>query len=378
MNYERVCALLALRGVSHRLYRALGRFMPPRALTLTITRQCNSHCIMCDIWRLHLRGEELALDDITRFLGSPSFSRLVELDLTGGEPFLRKDLTELIARVVRLKRQHLKALKTVALATNGLLPQLVFATVREILEIIAGEFDLAMICSLDGFGEKHDQIRGTPGAYRNVRHTIEQLQTLASDNPSFWLGVKTTILPLNWDQLPALADFARENGLFHILSPVLFTRERFRNLAKEQELGLLPEYRQGLIALYCETPLRDAYYSHAVVDTLQRGRRNIPCTAATDHFFVEGDGRVFPCPVMNISLGHIGSHSLDDILASPLRKRAAHQAGRSGACRLCLEPGCIRFSQAAEGFSFLRFILGDRGRDRFDKAYNDEGLSKYF
>ncbi len=328
--------------------------------------------------RLGRRQEELPLAVITRFLSHPLFSQLVELDLTRGEPLLRQDLPELVKFVACLKDRTLPNLKTVALASNSLLPEVVARGVEEILAAIQGKFDLALVCSLDGLGEAHDRVRGVAGAYPKVRETLQRLQQIKGKNPNFWLGIKTTILPVNWDQVPGLMGFAREQGLFHILSPVLFTPERFRNLASRDSLDVLPTLRKALIDLYSQESLRDFYYSYVLVDTLTRGRRRVPCTAASDHFFIEGDGTIFPCPLLNLPLGHIQTQALDDILASPRRQKIARQVGHLPACRGCLEPGCIRFSQTSDATGFLKFLLQGHTRARLRTACVSEGLAKYF
>ena len=374
----RACSKLMARGVSYRLRRMSGRPALPRSLTVTITRRCNSRCIMCNIWRLRRNHEELALDEITRFLSSPSFRDLVELDLTGGEPFLRADLPVLVDRICTLKETDLGSLKTLALATNGLVPQRIHGVVRNILFSINGRFDLALVCSLDGIGECHDAVRGVPGAYPKVRETIERLKELTTIGLPFRLGIKTTILPCNWEQIPNLMQFADEQGLFHVLSPVLFTAQRFRNLEQQPQLDLLANYSSQLIQLYSSDQLADCYYSRVVVDTLKSRGRTVLCSAGLDHFFVEGDGRIFPCPLVSIPLGDIRTTRPEELLLSDERSSAAGMAGSFDECKWCLEPGCVRFSQATEGFAFLRFIVGRRGAKRFRREYYDEGLFKYF
>lgn len=374
----RSCSTLVSRGLAYRLQRVLGRPALPRSLTVTITRRCNSRCIMCNIWRLHRTHDELSLDDIIRFLSSPIFRDLVELDLTGGEPSLRPDLPLLVDSVCALKDRYLWNLKTLALATNGLLPQRVQDIVRNILHTINGRFDLAMVCSLDGMGETHDAVRGVPGAYGKARETIARLKELTTLGLPFWLGIKTTILPCNWEQIPNLTRFADEQGLFHVLSPVLFTAQRFRNLEQQPQLDLLANYSPRLVELYSSDQMADCYYSQVVVDTLKRGGRVAPCSAGLDHFFVEGDGSIFPCPLVNLTLGDIRTTRAEELLSSDERRRSARMAGGFPECRWCLEPGCVRFSQASEGFGFLRFIWGRRGAKRFHGEYYDEGLFKYF
>jgi len=244
--------------------------MLPRVLTITVTRRCNSNCIMCFIWRLAQKNEELSLATISRFLDSPWLRDLVELDLTGGEPLLRKDFPELIAEITRLKEKSLVNLKTLALATNGLRPGAIYRTVQKILSIINGKFDLALVCSLDAMGATHDLIRGIPNAFNKARQTIDKLKSLAQEGLPFWLGVKTTILPHNLDQLAQIMQFARTNGFFHILSPVLFTQTRFQNIKQEKQLALLPKSRQALIDLYSQKEFADCYYPFVLLDTIRR------------------------------------------------------------------------------------------------------------
>ena len=376
-QYLRTLAQLATRAFSFRFARRCGWPTSPRAVTITITRRCNSRCQMCQIWRLGRHAEELSRQEIISFLSDPHFADLVELDLTGGEPFLRPDLPQLVAEVVRLADRQLPRLRTLALATNGLEPRLINAVVRELLASIDGRFDLALVCSLDGLGPVHDRTRGVAGAFQRQSDNIAGLQPLLTGRYPFRLGLKTTILPWNWQEIEGLRRFAQERGLFHILSPVLLTAERFRNLARREELDLLPGRRRDLLQLYTSPELAQHYYAWAAADTLRRGRRRLACTAAWDHFFVEGDGRIFPCPVLPEVLGRIQTHTLSQILASPRRRQLAREAGRRPECALCLEPGCLRFSQASEGWSYLRYLLGPQPRRRWQLTSVQEGMDKY-
>ena len=96
-----------------------------------------------------------------------------------------------------------------------------------------------MVCSLDGFGDLHDEIRGVKGAYEKSKKTIGNLSILKREFPNFRLGIKTTILPKNIRHLPELMAFASENGFFHIVSPVLFTEKRFQNIGRKERLDVV-------------------------------------------------------------------------------------------------------------------------------------------
>ena len=76
--------------------RNRGEATLPRMLTYTVTFTCNARCMMCDSWRKDSAGD-LGLEEIERI-----FDQLPQMDivrLTGGEPFVRRDLTEIAAAV---------------------------------------------------------------------------------------------------------------------------------------------------------------------------------------------------------------------------------------------------------------------------------------
>ena len=369
---------LMVNGLYFRARKLAAKPTPMKAVTITVTRRCNSRCTMCDIWRLGIKKDELSRKQILDFLSSPIFTELVELDLTGGEPLLRKDLPEIIKRATGPGEHRLKNLKTLALATNGLLPDTIERQVRSLLDAIDGRFDLALVCSLDGFGELHDKIRGVKGAYEKSRETIGKLNGLKKEAPNFRLGIKTTILPKNIHRLPELMAFSADNGFFHIISPVLFTEKRFHNFRRKERLEVVDKYHAELQCLYEGKHFEGSHFARIMRDSIEAGRRREGCSAAMDHVFVEGDGEVYPCPVTPVSMGNIRYDSAESIFHSPKNRAVVRKAGHFKNCRTCFEPGCIRFSQAGEGFSFLKSLLTKNGGKIMRESMIDEGLCKYF
>lgn len=70
---------------------------PPRFLTCIVTFTCNARCVMGDSWRKP-SPDELTLAEIEAIFRQLPLQDAVRL--TGGEPFVRPDLTE-IAQLVR-------------------------------------------------------------------------------------------------------------------------------------------------------------------------------------------------------------------------------------------------------------------------------------
>lgn len=112
---------LLKNGIRYRYLKLTGAPAKPHAVSFEITRRCIAKCIMCNIWKTSREVADLPIEDWIHLFSSPFFSDLRELDVTGGEPYLRQDLLEFIERVSQLKDENLKAMRSVAITTNGFL-----------------------------------------------------------------------------------------------------------------------------------------------------------------------------------------------------------------------------------------------------------------
>ena len=153
----------------------------PRFLTYTVTFGCNAKCIMCDSWKMPAKGD-LTLDEVDRI-----FSQLPVMDairLTGGEPFVRRDLAD----IGRIAQQRLKPL-VLHITTNGFLTDRVVSYCEQRDRSIP----LQMLVSIDGVEEKHNHVRGSTQAWNMVMETI---RTLAPQQKKLGLrlGVNQTIV----------------------------------------------------------------------------------------------------------------------------------------------------------------------------------------
>lgn len=92
---------------------------------------------MCNIWKIPASVKDLPVETWIRLLSSDILSDLRELDVTGGEPFLRGDLLDLFRGIRDAKRRNLRALASVALTTNGFLTARVLEDTERILAILA-------------------------------------------------------------------------------------------------------------------------------------------------------------------------------------------------------------------------------------------------
>jgi hypothetical protein len=112
---------IAWRGLRFRYLKLTGAAARPQALSLELTRRCIARCLMCNIWQAPRDLPELSAGEWLDVLASPMLGDLRELDVTGGEPFLRPDLVELFEGICRLKPDRFPHLSSIAVTTNGFL-----------------------------------------------------------------------------------------------------------------------------------------------------------------------------------------------------------------------------------------------------------------
>ena len=130
-----------------------------------------------------------------------SFGNLLWLAFSGGEIYLRKDLVE-ISRIFYERNRPAIML----LPTNGLLPELIAEQTERILRACTNSV-VAVKLSLDGVGEAHDLLRGTPGGFAKLMQTYERLAPLLARYPNFELGINTVFCRANQERMDDIVDF---------------------------------------------------------------------------------------------------------------------------------------------------------------------------
>jgi Fe-coproporphyrin III synthase len=166
----------------------LNRLSLPFRINFCVTYACQSRCTMCNIWDIRPKGE-LTMDEIWAFAEKNPYFTWVQL--TGGEPTMRRDLSE-IARVFE-NTSHPYILTS---QTNSLShPRHVEAAVREMAALPIPHFIYTL--SLDGPREVHDRQRGVPGNFDKVMEVYRRLSPLKKERPGFGLVFGFTMTKLN-------------------------------------------------------------------------------------------------------------------------------------------------------------------------------------
>ncbi len=145
---------------------ARGVFRPKalESVFLFVTSTCNSLCRTCFYWDELNQGRDLSFDKLERISQTaPAFHKLW---ISGGEPFLRKELAEII-ELFYLNN----GMRHVNLPTNGLLPAKMESVISPLLARCP-ELVIDLNFSLDGLANTHDAIRGVPNNFEKTLATI--------------------------------------------------------------------------------------------------------------------------------------------------------------------------------------------------------------
>jgi MoaA/NifB/PqqE/SkfB family radical SAM enzyme len=307
---------IPLRILRYRLARA-GVFSAgtPLVLTFSVTNRCNSRCKTCNIWKASSRdSEELSLDEIKLIF--TSMDKLYFLNISGGEPFLREDLVE----TIRLAKKYLSP-NLVHIPSNGLAVDLIERRVKEILEVLSGSKTMLTIkLSLDGVGERHDEIRGVKGNFDRVMETYRRLSKLREEYPNFHLGINTIISKFNVECLNEIVEYVRQLMPDSFVTEIAENRSELFNL--QSDITPDPETYEMLIQSFVAKVKDDlkhkrsiskftdasrlVYYGY-VIRILKEKRQVLPCYAGISNAHLNPYGDVWPCCVLGYekSMGNL-------------------------------------------------------------------------
>jgi MoaA/NifB/PqqE/SkfB family radical SAM enzyme len=194
-----VCAKIPL----YRAFRAYGRpALMPLALSFVTTERCNSLCKTCNIGRRYLADPsvadgELTLEEYTtifRTIGQPEW-----VTFSGGEPFMRPDFPEIVARLAEIARP-----RVINVPTNASLVRATTGGVRTILRRL-GKTELVVNVSVDGVGSRHDEVRGLRGNFELLKATLADLVSI--DDSRLVIGVNTVLSRFNVERAAEIFDY---------------------------------------------------------------------------------------------------------------------------------------------------------------------------
>jgi MoaA/NifB/PqqE/SkfB family radical SAM enzyme len=209
----------------------------PLYVQFYITARCNLTCEQCNIIYANSDVRECTLEEIERIAENLGKIGVAIVLLTGGEPFVRKDLPEIVRAFVR-NGIHVR------MQTNGLATEDMLAKCVE-----AGGCDISI--SLDSLRpDLQDRINGGfPGSWHRAMDTIAKVtRHLPKDS---FAAFGCVLTPWNIDDVEEVVRFGTEIGWYTSLVPIHVTpKHRPMNFRTyDPKLAFKPEHYPAVDAL---------------------------------------------------------------------------------------------------------------------------------
>ena len=306
-------------------FRNRQRLPSPPFLILFINSICNQKCEHCFYWRNLNRRDDLSKDEI--FALSRSLGRIENLNLSGGEPFLRPEFGEICRQFIRQNK-----VRQIYVPTNGYFTE---KTVKQIAETLKQkELDLFVAeISLDGLGEFHNKFRGSPGAFDKAMQTYDALAELQQRDPRLRIHSISTATAVNMEEIRRLTTYLFDRCPkmdHHNLALIRGDRKNpsLQGPNLQQYQGLY-EYVRRLWKAREEQrygSLVEPMLQWAKSQTAARQTQVIPCRAGILNAVIYSNGDVSVCE-NHPPLGNLRQNSFWEIWSSPeaqsLRKSIA-------------------------------------------------------
>ncbi len=287
----------------------------PPFLILFINSICNQKCEHCFYWESLNKKTDLTKEEL--FALSDSLGRIENLNLSGGEPFLRPEFGEICRHFIQ-KNQ----VRQIYVPTNGYFTDRTVKQITETLKEPSLELFVAEL-SLDGLGEFHNDFRGSPGSFNKSMQTYDALAEMQKSDPRLRIHAISTATGINTDEIRRLTTYLFERCPkmdHHNLAIIRGDRKNPSlegpNLAEYQDLY---EYVRRLWA-----SREDGRYGGIVEPMLQWAKTKtaemktqfIPCRAGKLSAVINANGDVAVCE-NHPPLGNLRDKSFWEIWDSP-------------------------------------------------------------
>jgi MoaA/NifB/PqqE/SkfB family radical SAM enzyme len=252
---------------------------------------------MCNTWTTpSLREGEIGAE----VYGKLPFMKTV--NVTGGEPFLREDLDEIIT-ILKKKTKRL------VISSNG------FFTER-ILRLFEKHRDVGIRISIEGLPKANDELRGIRDGFDHGIRTLIELDRLGVKD----IGFGFTASDRNVKDLLELYHLSRMMGLEFATAAAhnAFYFHKFDNRFEYPEIAV-EELKKLISELLKSKKMKDwfrAYFNYGLANYILGNARLLPCEMGRDSFFLDPCGDILPCNVMDEKMGNLSEVSFRELWTS--------------------------------------------------------------
>ncbi len=344
---------IAARPKREKFYARYG-FHPPFFLVLSPTMRCNLNCTGCYADRYD-KGEELDSGEIHRLLDEAREMGIYFITLSGGEPFLRRDLPDILAAHRDMFFQ---------VFTNGtLIDERMARTLSELGNVLPA-------ISVDGWEKETDARRGA-GAFRKA---LAAMTCLKKEGVLF--GFSATATRQNNELIVSdeFVNFFAAQGCF------IGWYFNYVPVGKEPSIEWMPLPEQRIHRLERLQELRKTS-TILLADFFNDGPMVGGCIAVDRYLHINSRGDVEPCVFVHFSVDNVRSKTLAAVLDSEffhaIRRRQPYSFNCYRSCLITDHPQILRQiiaqCRACPTHPDAENILGifSASLDRYAQAYGE-------
>jgi MoaA/NifB/PqqE/SkfB family radical SAM enzyme len=301
-----------------RLARRTGtdaKVATPPFLILFINSICNLTCEHCFYWKSLNRRDDLTFDEIKAL--SEELGTIENLNLSGGEPFIRAEFADIVRLFIRNNR-----VTQVYVPTNAYYTERMRNAIQDVLREEALRLFVCEI-SLDGTAEYHNRFRGSSKSFEKAMETYAMLAELQKHDPRLRIQAISTATNENLGEIRALTDFLHQRCPameHHNLAIIRGDRKNASlgspPLDKYQELYLHLRERwadreEGRFGATVEPMMQCAK-----MESIRRQTQAVPCKAGILSGVVYANGDVSVCE-LHAPIGNLRRNRFGEIWNSP-------------------------------------------------------------
>jgi sulfatase maturation enzyme AslB (radical SAM superfamily) len=258
--------------------------------------------------------------------------------LTGGEPFLHPQISQIFDLLVYLKEK--KAIDEIGIYSNGYLASKINTFLKTKQSKLNG---LILGISIDGKEKTHDLLRGKTGAYKK---TIETIMTIKKNFPNVKVKIKFTISPYNYKEIFQIFDFCRKNKLelspkFIEVEPGFYYNKKtlphlaecsFNKLEKNKILNTFEKISKTQDT--AKVKIIDPKIITALSNYLKHGNSSMRrCLTPFKNLFLNNLGGIYPC-VYKEAIGNVSELERENFLKGKKHRKLIAEA-LNGECPKC-------------------------------------------
>ncbi len=278
----------------------------PKVIQLPITYNCNSKCVMCNIWKMD-HSNEMTVEEFATFMKDDIFKEVEAVGINGGEPSLVPNLPEYIKEVLTLPK-----LKSLNIISHGFSQKPLLKSLEEIYKMCKEKnIHFQVLISLDGVREIHNIVRGKTNVFEKTSSTIDEIMKNKSKYCDD-LELGCTIVKQNIHNLVELDTYAKMKN-YNIKFRLGIENKRIEsNKLKDQYSVIYSPLKQSAKEFfhYQISQTKDfankfKYYAIFSWLNSEKPKRILGCMWKEEGITLDARGELYYCAVASNSLGSL-------------------------------------------------------------------------